>query len=357
MSLEFLKQIAGIESPTYQEQKMVLFFKDWAKKSFSDVEILESNDSLIFKFPEKKGLEHLCFVGHSDVVPKHFEPRVDGDKLHGAGVSDMKGGVSCCFDFVAKNFKQLSERYNLSLILYAREEMTAIEENGLYDLIQVFPEYFKSIDLAIVAEPTNCNIQLGCVGSLHVSFEIKGKACHSARPWDGDNALYKSLPLIKYFSEVKDLAHEVCGVKFFDVKNITEFEIEKGRTSIPGFAKGNVNYRFAPVRTKEEAEKELLSELDSLQVKDVSYSILNSVSGAKVIENKLFTEVVLKLKKEGAKLEAKQAWTDVAQLAEIGVSCFNFGPGLTSQAHADDEYILISDLKKYQSLLEAAFIA
>ena len=36
---------------------------------------------------------------------------------------------------------------------------------------------------------------------------------------------------------------------------------------------------------------------------------------------------------------AKQAWTDVARLGQVGVDAVNFGPGLSAQAHQSGEYI------------------
>ena len=47
------------------------------------------------------------------------------------------------------------------------------------------------IDFAIILEPTDNEIQLGCLGALNATLTISGKAAHSARPWVGDNPIYK----------------------------------------------------------------------------------------------------------------------------------------------------------------------
>jgi succinyl-diaminopimelate desuccinylase len=50
-------------------------------------------------------------------------------------------------------------------------------------------------------------------------------------------------------------------------------------------------------------------------------------------------------------VEAKQAWTDVAQLNGIDIPAFNFGPGLTQQAHKANEYISLRDVVDYYKIL------
>ena len=56
-------------------------------------------------------------------------------------------------------------------------------------------------------------------------------------------------------------------------------------------------------------------------------------------------------------VKAKQAWTDVAQLSELGIPCFNCGPGHQSQAHVPNEYASIELITEYQHKLTHLLLA
>ena len=55
----------------------------------------------------------------------------------------------------------------------------------------------------------------------------------------------------------------------------------------------------------------------------------------------------------GLETVAKQAWTDVGRLSNLGLDAVNFGPGLTAQAHQQGEYASRRLLEEARQLLEA----
>ncbi len=352
--LEWLEALLKCPSPTYQEAAFNGFLRQELARIMPEIQIREAKDSLILQWPHVENKPHLALVGHSDVVPAWFEPYREDLRFYGAGASDMKGALASFFYLCERWGRALTSRFNLSLLVYAREEMTPLVENGLYHLIQAFPDYFDSLDLALVGEPTDNTLQIGCVGSIHAQITIPGQACHSARPWNGSNALYNALPVIQALAQLKPVPQRVFGVDFFDVLQITESQSEPGRTSLPGWWKANVNYRFAPVRSLAEAEMALLQHLKLAGVPESGIQLLDSVDAGIVIESPLFTEVVQTLAQP---VQAKQAWTDVAQLSARGIPAFNYGPGLTAQAHQAHEYLDIGLLEQYTASLERLLLA
>jgi succinyl-diaminopimelate desuccinylase len=346
---DLLTQLLKIPSKTYQEQALVLFIKNWIHEKVPQATLYEYQDSLIIVLTKNPRLPHLALVGHLDVVPDYFEPYIEDDRFYGAGASDMKAALASFLSLFGKYSKQARPYYNLSLILYAREEGTPLTENGLFHLIEYLPTYFRGIDLAIVGEPTNNTIQLGCVGSLHLTLTFPGEACHSARPWEGKNALYTALPFLQKIADFAPQAHTICGVRFFDVLQITECSAEPGRTTLPGWFKAHLNFRFAPLYTEDEARKKLQHFLIRSGIQKEWIHWLDSVPASPVLETPIFHTILKELQ---APLEAKQAWTDVAQLTQLEIPSFNYGPGLPQQAHKKQEYCSISQVEHYLKTLQ-----
>ena len=141
---ELLKQLLAIPSPTFKEQEIIAFIKKWINQNLCDTRIDEFKDSLIVHFPKKEGLPHICLVGHSDVVPEFFDPYIKNNRLYGSGASDMTGALACYLYLMKEFGNKILQNYNISLIIYSREEGTIIEENGLYDLINQYPQLLQN---------------------------------------------------------------------------------------------------------------------------------------------------------------------------------------------------------------------
>ncbi len=346
----FLK-LLSIPSPTFSEARILRYIKKTIPK-YQDVKLLEHEDSLIVDFKAAKPLKKIALIGHMDVVPQHFKPFFAQEKnlVFGSGASDMKSGLAIFFSILCDKglLKEIRKNYNLSFIFYAREEKTSLAENGLNALIKKFPLFFKGLDLGIVGEPTNNELQLGCLGSLHARVEVKGLACHSARPWQGENALYKALPLIRKISQIKPKRKRIFKVDFYEVMEITESECDKGITSIPELWQGNINYRFAPDKSTKQAKQHLQEIIAGLKINGLNYKIYSSSPASTVIESELFLNFIASIK---TPIKAKQAWTDVAQLTSLKIPALNFGPGLTEECHKVNEHADFSLLLDYSNLL------
>tara|TARA_B100000674_G_C37926166_1_gene955723 strand:+ start:624 stop:1682 length:1059 start_codon:yes stop_codon:yes gene_type:complete len=283
--------------------------------------------------------------GHTDVVTdlKMAPILTDEDHIHGPGASDMKGGLAIMLQ-LASVLSEAKLAKEPTLIFYDKEE-GPLADNGLKPLLAAQKD-LHDLALGICLEPTDGQLHLGCVGSLHVEVTVHGKAAHSARPWQGTNAITTAGDLLSRFHQWKPQPKEIHGLTFHNTVTVTTIRGGQSRNSVPADCNFNVNMRFVPGRTTEEAFealKEFVGPRASLKLIDAS--------GAAdvVLDHPLVQEL---LRNEPLEIAAKQAWTDVAQLQSVGVPGINFGPGAPRWAHQAGERLERLRLQQTYDVLE-----
>jgi succinyl-diaminopimelate desuccinylase len=288
----------------------------------------------------------VALVGHLDVVPPtdaDRDPRVedrDGTEVVvGRGTSDMKAGNVVAMRLFEAHADRPDRWADLALVLYAGEEGPD-EGNELSDVLAAVP-WLSDAALAVVLEPTDGQVQLGCLGGLHATLTVHGRQAHSARPWQGENALTRAGRFLAAFHDRAPTDVVVDGIPFRDAWTFTQARADDGRNVVPGTLELNLNLRFAPSRGLDDAEAELRR-----TVAEVAAATGAGEVGVEVVDRappappRRDDPVVARfVDAVGAEVAGKQAWTDVARLAAAGVPACNYGPGRTDQAHQRGEYV------------------
>ena len=291
-----------------------------------------------------QGHPHLILAGHLDTVPDQggSAPAQDGDQILGLGSSDMKSGLAVMLALAQSNAPRSGR---LSLVFYDGEE-GPISGNGLGPLLDSEPELTKA-DLALLLEPTNNLIELGCQGTMHARVSIRGVAAHSARPWMGRNAIHLALPLLTRVAGLPLREVRMGEAAYREVLNVTLIEGGRSRNVLPDRATLNLNFRFAPDRTIENAEayvRALCPETAEVEIVDAALAAPPRLDA--LLVQQFVTHV-------GGEIRGKQGWTDVAQFAARGVPAINFGPGLPELAHRKDERVPVSNVVHSYEVLES----
>ncbi len=244
----------------------------------------------------------------------------------------MKSGLALMIA-LAERFDRTQIPVDLTLVFYAREE-GPFAENELGPVLAQDPELARdgAVDLAICLEPSDNRLHLGCNGSIHAQVTFEGKTGHSARPWEGQNAVYLAAPLLAEIAARPPEEHVIDGHTYRTVTTITQArDGGRGRNVVPDRFVLNLNHRFAPDTSLEQAKTNLLAFIGNrakVEVTDLSPAALPSASHP-------FVRALIAAGVRG--VEPKQAWTDVARFAARDRGGEIPGPGENAQAHQKNE--------------------
>ena len=313
-----------------------------------DLPVVRVGDSLVVGRPDG-ARPVVALVGHLDVVPPTDDDRhprtatIAGDEVVVArGASDMKSGNVVAMHALEDAGLRAASPYDIVLVLYAGEEGSA-EGNELARVLTEVP-WLTDAALAVVLEPTDGRVELGCLGGIHALVTFRGRAAHSARPWQGVNALTAAGALLAELDASEPVDVEVDGLVFRDVWTATQAwtaglgpDGERGsaRNVVPDAFTINLNLRFAPSRDLAAAEAELLARIRGR----AEVTVIDRAPAAPPSREDALVDAFVR--SVDAPVGPKQAWTDVARFAVHGVPALNFGPGATAQAHQRGEHVRV----------------
>jgi succinyl-diaminopimelate desuccinylase len=280
----------------------------------------------------------VVLAGHLDTVPANGNAvaRRDPSRLYGVGASDMKAGDAVLLALI-ESLPLERLRHDLTVVFYDAEE-GPLEKNGLTRLLREMPA-LREARLAILLEPTDCQVELGCIGSLNAEVRVTGKAAHSARPWLGVNAVERAAPWLAEITRFPVTIVRVGGAEYRETLQVTLLQAGRAKNVVPDELVANLNYRFPPDRTLAAAEERLRA----LVPADFGFRIVDRAAPGRVCDDA--PEVQEFVRRFGARIAGKQGWTDVAQFTAAGVPAFNFGPGIPELAHQAEEYCPIANLE------------
>lgn len=339
-------RLVDVPSVSGDEAALADLVCDELRRECPPCELVRSRNNVILRGPNRAERPTIILAGHLDTVPPagNEKSRQRDARLFGLGSSDMKAGLAVMIA-LAGTVDWIHARANLTFVFYDCEEV-ALERNGLRTLFPDHP-HLATADLAILLEPTDNALELGCLGTLNAKITARGRAAHSARPWLGENAIAKAVPFLARFAALAPRPVMVGGVEFLETFQVTMAEGGRARNVVPDSFAMNVNFRYAPTRTPAEA----VAELRTMVPDGFDFDIVDVAPPGVVRSDHPLIEDLLgrfALERRG-----KQAWTDVAQFSEHGVAAVNFGPGVPEQAHQADEFVPIDNLARSYAVLHA----
>jgi succinyl-diaminopimelate desuccinylase len=274
--------------------------------------------------------ERVVLAGHIDTVPVTADPpnlptRRIGDELVGRGTVDMKGGVAVQLRLAVE---VPAPNRDVTYVFYEGEEIDG-EFNGLAHLADRAPDLIAA-DFAVLLEPTDGAIEGGCKGTLRADVVTKGIAAHSARPWNGHNAIHDAAAVLDRLTAYEARTVTVDGLDYHEALQAVGIAGGIAGNVIPDRCVVTVNYRYAPDKSGNDAAAHVASVFDGFEVV-VRDNAPGARPGLTLPAAQAFVEAL------AVPVGPKEGWTDVARFSALGVPAVNFGPGDPNLAHTDDE--------------------
>jgi succinyl-diaminopimelate desuccinylase len=253
----------------------------------------------------------------------------------------MKGGCAVMLALAA----QLDEpMVDVTWVWYDHEEVESAL-NGLGRLAANRPELLAA-DFAILAEPSNAEVEGGCNGTLRVDITARGRRAHSARSWMGENAIHAAAPILNLLAAYRPREVHVDGLVYREGLNAVGISGGVAGNVVPDRCTVHVNYRFAPDLSGEDAVAHLRGLFAGFEIE-----VVDLAEGARPgLDAPLARAFLVSV---GGQAKPKYGWTDVARFSALGIPAVNYGPGDPLLAHADDERLAIDQLDRCERGLRA----
>ena len=337
--LQLTAELVDIPSVSRHESALATRVETEAR-AHGHLEVERIGDSVVAR--TGSGRRHrLLLAGHLDTVPPFADSgaKLEGDVLSGLGAVDMKGGLAVMLSLLGPSAQATVD---VTFVFYACEEIER-DADALWSMARTRPELLRA-DAAVLAEPTGGVVEAGCQGSMRAIVRLAGRRAHSARPWQGINAVHRLAPALAVLGSYRSRQVVIDGCRYAEQLQAVRVDGGVAGNVVPDDASLTVNFRFAPDRSSDQAEVELRRMFAGAidEAGGDQFEVVDAAAGAPPgLDHPLLSALV---EASGTLPRAKVGWTDVATLAAAGVPAANFGPGDPVLAHTADEHVSRDEL-------------
>jgi acetylornithine deacetylase/succinyl-diaminopimelate desuccinylase family protein len=301
----------------------------------------------------------VLFEAHQDTVPvdamtiEPFGARIEGGKLYGRGSCDVKAGGAAMLAAFARLVRENPPGSAAVTLAF-----TVDEEHTFLGIQELMKSGFRA-DCAIVAEPTLLNIVNAHKGVVRWHLETAGRACHSSRPEQGVNAIYRMGWLLngveEYASQLRNQPPDpILGPRTLSVGRILG---GVSANTVPDICRIDIDRRLIPGENPTAVVASLSEFLKGYPGIDFPFTATTPQLACSPLDPTHSGELVKRL---GAAIDsvvgkhevhAVPYGTDASTVAGAGVPAVVFGPGDIAQAHTKDEWIDLAQLEPAAEIL------
>lgn len=347
------------------ETAIARFVADWAAAHGLDVDWLErtpDRPSLIVTTRGTGGGRNLLLNAHMDTVGvtgmrEAFSPVIDGGRMFGRGVMDMKASLAACLLTLA-DAKVRGLQGDVILSAVADEEHGSI---GTTEALDELAESGTVVDAAIVTEPTDLCLHLAHRGFSVVVVDFEGKASHTSQPEAGVNALTHMGRMLDAVERHARALRERTPHPLLSFGSLQPVLASGGNElfTTPSHASLTLERRTVPGETASMVEAEIQALLDELSHADPTVRAgLRTVVAREPFEaphgselERMLTAAVADLRGAPPVRIGAPYWTDAALVAATGVPTLLFGP-VGGAIHQPGEWVDLESVETVRRVLE-----
>ena len=384
--IDFLQKIIQVPSVTGNEGPVQVFLDSYLRNMGLDVELFvpslkelrthpayvkeaepyEGRPNVVATQRGSGGGRSLLFNGHIDVIPEGapenwehgpWSADIADGKMYGRGTSDMKSGVAA-FTMAIRAIRESNIELKGDVIAeYVMDE----ELTGNGTLACVMKGY--RADAGICCETSSMSVQPGSIGRIWFEIKAKGKAAGIQRRYEGVSGIYLGGLLTKIVAEFEDArVAKVSHPLYPDIMGsipcmIGQFEsgsyysafpdsclLKGSMATVPGENSQQVKEEFVAFVQKRAGEEDPWMAANPPQVVYTGYFAEPSEipTDSPIVQAlcRNFESVM----GEKPVISGRQGAADIRFLNQYGQTpTVIFGPGLTEQMHANNEWVYLED--------------
>ena len=266
--IEELKRWVEVETPTLNAtavNNLVDRVEGIAKAAGLDIERLPGTlgfgDILAVRSPRPAGsnektvliLAHLDTVHAVGVINDQLKMRLEGDKLFGPGIYDMKSGALMALEAMKIAVKH-GAKMPIDLIFVPDEEMGSLSSRTFME------DAARKAGYTLVVEPARDGgkVVVARKGVAMYDVVVRGRAAHAgARPQDGRSAIRAAARLVLELEALNDTERGVTVT-------VGTIQGGTGRNTVPAECRLQVDVRLP----NDEVAKEITDRIDAMQPVD-----------------------------------------------------------------------------------------
>jgi acetylornithine deacetylase len=391
--VNFLQELIRIPSVTGDEGPIQEFIASKLKEMGLEVEVFvpsleelrkhpafvevsqpyEGRPNVVGTLKGTGGGKSLLFNGHVDVIPAGdpeswihgcWSGDVEDGKLYGRGASDMKSGLAA-MTMAVKAIVDSGIKLKGDVILeYVMDE----ELSGNGTLACVMKGY--KADAGICCETSSMRVQPGSIGRIWFEIKVKGKAAGIQRRWEGVNAIEKGYLVTQAVAEFEKVRVERISHPLYpDILGaipcmVGAFESGSYHSAFPDSCLLKGSMATVPGENSEQVKAEFVKFVqDKVSndpwLKEHPPEIIFTGYFAEPSEIPVDSPIVETLKKNYVKVMGEEPVISGREgAADIRfLNCYGdtptviFGPGMTEQMHANNEWVKVDDLIQSTKIL------